>query len=77
MARLEQQAENRRGFFRSAGRYVLLSLLAVGGAVAARPGRLAGQRCLKQGICSRCGAFNTCGLPAALSAKTVRNKVTS
>lgn len=35
-------------------------------------GKLTGQTCINQGICSGCGAFSGCGLPAALSAKSAK-----
>jgi len=60
--------ESRREFFRAAGRYSLLGLLALGGALAIRkgPGR---EQCINDGICAGCGAFANCGLPQALSAR--------
>jgi hypothetical protein len=36
-------------------------------------GKLTGQTCGNQGICSRCNAFSGCGLPQALSAKAAKS----
>ena len=68
------QERSRREFLRGAARYGLLAALA---AVSARAARrdlrsLAEQRCVNRGICSGCGVFASCGLPAALSAKQTR-----
>jgi hypothetical protein len=65
------KAENRRDFLRGAARYGLLAALVGVSARAARRDlrARADQRCVNRGICSGCGAFATCGLPAALSAK--------
>jgi len=64
-----QSDEGRREFFRTATRYGLLGVLAVGGAILGR--RSAGQTCTRQGICRGCGVFANCGLPAALSVKAL------
>lgn len=64
-------SENRRDFFRSIGRYLTLGLIGVGGgAVAARKGTAReGQSCRNKSVCCNCGVFDSCRLPAALSAK--------
>jgi hypothetical protein len=36
-------------------------------------GKLTGQICVNQGVCSGCGAFADCGLPAALSSKAAKH----
>lgn len=67
---------SRREFLRGGARYALLTTL---GAVSATlvhrsGGKLTGQTCINQGICSGCGAFADCGLPQALSAKQAGQK---
>jgi hypothetical protein len=63
-------ATSRREFFRTTVRYGLLGLLTAGTAgAAARAKRLAGQKCVNRGVCGGCGVFESCALPAALSAK--------
>jgi hypothetical protein len=69
---LPEKVENRREFFRAGGRYGLLALLTGLGAMMGRPGRPASQRCINGGICTDCGAFVACELPAALSAKLAK-----
>ena len=67
----EDIEKDRRELFRVVGR----SLAAVGLAgvsgwlVSRKRVRLSGQTCTNRGICRGCGAFDECGLPAALSAK--------
>jgi hypothetical protein len=62
---------NRREFVRDGVRYSVLAGIAVVSALLLKRsgGTLTGQTCVNQGICSGCGAFAGCGLPAALSAK--------
>ena len=62
-------AGDRREFFRATARYTLLAVLSVAGYLGARPGKLKGQSCIRQGICNDCLQFANCGLPAALSRK--------
>jgi hypothetical protein len=62
---------NRREFFRTALRYGLAGALTIVASLV-RGGR-AGQGCVNKGLCASCGAFETCGLPSALSAKQVRD----
>ncbi len=70
-----EQAESRREFFRAAARYGLLALVSGGAAaLATRPRKPAGQRCVNRGICSSCDIFAACGLPQALSAKRAQKK---
>ena len=66
-----EAAESRREFFRSAGRYFLLVLLA-GAAAATGRNKPGGQRCINPGICRGCGAFAGCGLPQALAVKRAK-----
>lgn len=63
--------ENRREFLRGGARYTLLATLAAVSAILFKRsgGKLSGQTCVNQGICSKCNAFTGCGLPQALSAK--------
>ena len=65
---------NRREFLRDGMRYsVLAGMAAVSALLLKRSGgKLTGQTCVNQGICSGCGAFSNCGLPAALSAKAAK-----
>ncbi|HVM47181.1 MAG TPA: hypothetical protein VMU04_04095 [Candidatus Acidoferrum sp.] len=63
------KVESRREFFRAAGRYGLLGLMALAAGLAGRRGLAAGQRCINRGICRGCELFPGCGLPPALSAK--------
>lgn len=74
MNKADQGRANRRDFFRGGARYALLAAL---GAVSAvlftrSGGKLTGQTCTNQGICSKCTAFAGCGLPSALSAKQAK-----
>jgi hypothetical protein len=62
-------SSSRREFFRAAGRYGLLTALGLIAVVLEGRSRLAGQRCLNQGLCNGCALFARCGLPQALSAK--------
>jgi len=73
-----QQPRNasRRDFVRDGFRYVFLAGL---GAVSATlfkrsGGKLSGQSCIKQGICSGCSAYAGCGLPAAISRKRTKGE---
>lgn len=65
---------SRRDFVRDGFRYALLAGLAAVSAVLFKRsrGKLSGQTCVNQGICSKCTAFTGCGLPQALSAKQAR-----
>ncbi|RPI62655.1 MAG: hypothetical protein EHM48_03750 [Planctomycetaceae bacterium] len=62
---------NRRNFLRAAGRGVAgLALAAItGGLLLGRRSGATEQACVNRGICGGCGTFETCGLPAALSAR--------
>ncbi len=64
----------RRDFLRTGIRYAVLTSVAVVSALLFKRsgGKLTGQTCVNQGICSGCGAFSGCGLPAALSAKAAK-----
>jgi len=69
-----QHGESRREFLRGGARYALLAGL---GAVSATlfkrsGGKLSGQTCINQGVCSGCTAFSGCGLPQAFSAKQTK-----
>ena len=71
---LPPEGGSRREFFRATARYVLLALVSVAAALAARPRTTGGQRCVNRGICSSCDIFAECGLPQALSAKRAQDK---
>lgn len=66
---------SRREFFRTCGR------MAIAGGMAAfatvmwkrKENKLPEQRCINQGFCGGCLAFNNCKLPQALSAKKIKN----
>jgi hypothetical protein len=73
MRLFQEMAGDRREFFRAAARYSLLTVLGVAGYFSARPGKLKGQRCIRQGICAGCVQFADCGLPAALSRRSVKS----
>jgi len=62
---------SRREFMRDGFRYaVLTGLAAVSATLFNRSGgKLSGQTCINQGICSGCTAYSDCGLPQSLSAK--------
>jgi hypothetical protein len=48
----------------------------VGGAVAVKRRRLLREgKCLNRGICRDCGAFGDCGLPRALSTRSVLARI--
>jgi hypothetical protein len=54
----------------------LAALGLAGGAVAVKRRRLLREgKCLNQGICRGCGVFDECGLPRALSTKTVLARI--
>ena len=62
----------RRGFFRDGARYGLLA--AIGGVIAhvtTRKLSPESQKCSNLGICRACGKFSGCGLPEALSVRSV------
>jgi hypothetical protein len=65
---------SRREFVREGVRYLgLAGLAAVSALLFKRSGgKFTGQTCVNRGICSGCGAFVGCGLPAALSAKAAK-----
>lgn len=67
---------NRRDFFRGGVRYALLTALGAVSAVLFKRsgGKLSGQTCIKQGVCSACTAFAGCGLPQALSRKQTQGE---
>lgn len=70
---------DRREFLRTGLRYSALAALTALAATLFRRagGKLTGQTCLNQGVCSRCTAFTGCGLPAALSAKAAKSREVS
>lgn len=74
MPTVPDDIKSRREFFRSAARFALLGVLAVGGLVAGRNAKGTRAACVNQGICRGCGQFAGCGLPAALSAKGTRGE---
>jgi hypothetical protein len=62
---------NRREFFRGGARCVLLATIGALSALLFKRsgGKLSGQTCTSQGICSDCRGYASCGLPQALSRK--------
>ena len=70
---------SRRNFMRNGFRYAILAGLAVVSAVLVRRsgGKLTGQICANQGICSGCQVYVSCGLPQALSRKQAKGEGTS
>lgn len=66
-----QSRARRREFLRGGARYALLTTLAAVSATLFKRsgGKISGQTCINQGICSGCTAYAGCGLPAALSRK--------
>ena len=75
MKEADPNGESRREFLRGGARYTLLTVLGAVSALLAKRsgGKLSGQTCVNQGICSGCTAFSGCGLPQALSAKQVQS----
>ncbi|HIJ52169.1 MAG TPA: hypothetical protein HPP66_03320 [Planctomycetes bacterium] len=67
------QVQSRRQLLAAALRYGTLGLLgAAGGAAFARRRRLLREgKCINDGVCRGCEAFERCNLPPALSAKEV------
>ena len=76
MNKAGQDRANRREFLRGGARYALLTTLAaVSVALFKRSGgKLSGQTCVNQGICSGCTAYADCGLPQALSRKQIQSR---
>lgn len=70
----QNRGPNRRDFMRDGFRYaVLTGLAAVSATLLHRSGgKLSGQTCRNQGICSNCSVLAGCGLPQALSAKRTK-----
>lgn len=75
----EKSRANRREFLRGGARYALLTTLAAVSATLFKRsgGKVTGQTCINQGICSGCTAYAGCGLPQALSRKQVQGGSTS
>lgn len=71
-SRSTARAVTRREFFPAVARYGALAALAAIAALTAGTKRSqpASQKCINKSICRGCGAFDGCGLPAALSAKS-------
>ncbi len=67
----------RRLFIKRLLRNASLAVLGVaGGAVALKRRRLLREgKCLSQGICRACGVFDDCGLPRALSTRSVLARI--
>ncbi len=67
----------RRQFIRRVLRHASLVVLGLaGGAVVLKRRRLLREgKCLNQGICRACGVFDDCGLPRALSTRSVLMRV--
>ena len=72
----EKNRANRREFLRGGARYALLTTLAgVSATLLKRSGgKISGQTCINQGICSGCNAYAGCGLPQALSRKQIQSR---
>lgn len=60
---------DRREFFRASARWLALAGIGALAAATARRSARDGQTCVNRGICPACAAFQTCGLPQALSAR--------
>jgi len=75
LASINNRNGTRRDFLMNGLRYGLLTGVAAMTVALFRRsgGKLTGQTCVNRGICSGCGAFAGCGLPAALSARQARN----
>ncbi len=73
MKELLKKVHARRRFITRALRNASLALLGIGsGAVVVKRRRLLREgKCLNQGICRDCTVFEDCGLPRALSTRTV------
>jgi hypothetical protein len=65
---------DRRAFFQGVARYAAAAGLSVlAGSLVLRPQRrLAGQKCIAEGICRSCAQVSGCKLPAALSFRQAR-----
>ena len=72
----KQGRANRREFLRGGARYALLTTLAAVSATLFKRsgGKLSGQTCINQGICTNCTAYAGCGLPSALSRKQAQRE---
>lgn len=71
-----QGRANRREFLRGGARYALLTTLAAVSATLFKRsgGKISGQTCINQGVCSACKAYAGCGLPPALSRKQAKGE---
>jgi hypothetical protein len=72
----QNRGPSRREFMRDGFRYAVLTGLATVSATLFKRsgGKLSGQTCINQGICSGCTAYTDCGLPQALSAKQAKRE---
>ena len=72
----EKSRANRREFLRGGARYALLTTLAAVSATLFKRsgGKISGQTCINQGICSGCTAYAGCGLPQAISRKQATSR---
>ena len=75
----QNHGASRREFLLGGARYARLGALGAVSATRFRRsgGKLSGQACINQGICSGCNVFTACGLPQALSAKQTKREGTS
>ena len=73
---LQPRDASRREFVRDGFRSALLAGLAAVSAVLVKRsgGKLSGQTCTNQGICSGCQTYAGCGLPPALSRKRAKGE---
>ncbi len=71
MSELTGNTHTRRQLLRRVLRHASLAVLGAGGGLAViKRRRLVREgKCINNGVCSGCGAFDECGLPRALSAK--------
>jgi hypothetical protein len=76
MNKADEDRANRRDFLRGGARYALLTTLAAVSATLFKHsgGKLSGQTCINEGLCSDCTAYADCGLPQALSRKQAKGE---
>jgi hypothetical protein len=72
MGFFSEKGLNRREFFRTSGRYALLSGLVALAAITTVRRRGPGGRCVNAGLCNACLVFADCHLPQAISARFVK-----
>jgi hypothetical protein len=72
----QPRSASRRDFVRNGFRHALLAGLGAVSLVLFKRsgGKLTGQTCINQGICSGCTAYTACALPQALSRKQAKGE---